>query len=74
VPKLKPSELRKLKDVELREKLLELRREYQRILILIKKGTATKEKGLLRNVRRNIARVLTEINARRARSLEVEEE
>lgn len=71
---MKPSELRKLKDVELREKLLELRREYQRILILIKKGTATKEKGLLRNVRRNIARVLTEINARRARSLEVEEE
>ena len=61
---LKASELRKLSDKELMDKLVELRRELLRLKALAKRGTIGRESGLVKNVRRDIARVLTVLRER----------
>lgn len=61
---LKASGLRKLSDKELMEKLMELRRELLRLRALAKRGTIGKESGVVKNVRRDIARVLTVLRER----------
>ena len=63
---LKPAELRKMSDEELREKLLELRSELMRLRAMSERGTLGKESGVIREVRRDIARILTILRERRA--------
>jgi large subunit ribosomal protein L29 len=62
---LKPSELRKMSDEELREKLLELRSELMRLRAMSERGTLGKESGVIKGVRRDIARILTILRERR---------
>mgnify|MGYP001770730139 CR=1 FL=1 len=64
---LKPSELRKMSDEELRAKLLELRSELMRLRAKAARGTLGKESGMVRVVRRDIARILTILREREAK-------
>ena len=54
----------KLSDDELRKTLEELRKEYARLQNLRMGRMLGKESGSMKSVRRNIARVLTEMNRR----------
>ncbi|MFP3283007.1 MAG: 50S ribosomal protein L29 [Nitrososphaeria archaeon] len=65
---LKPSELRKMDDEELRGKLLELRSELMRLRAMSERGTIGKESGVIRETRRDIARVLTVLRERRTKA------
>ncbi len=53
-----------MSDEELKEKLAELRGELMRLRALSKRGTIGKESGVVREVRRDIARVLTILRER----------
>ena len=64
---LKASELREMSDEELLDKLVELRRELLRLRALSKRGTIGKESGVVKHVRRDIARVLTVLRERGVR-------
>lgn len=61
---LKASELRKMSDEELRDKLTELRSELMRLRAKSRRGTLGKESGVVREVRRDIARILTVLRER----------
>lgn len=61
---MKASELRKMDDKELRAKLLELRRELLRLNALSARGIIGKESGVVKGVRRDVARVLTILRER----------
>ena len=57
--KLKPAELRKMDYKELASKAEELRSELLRLRTAAARGTLRKESGMIRSVRRTLARVLT---------------
>ncbi len=54
----------KLSDSELKKNLEELRKEYSRLKNLRITRMLAKESGSMKTVRRNIARVITEMNRR----------
>jgi large subunit ribosomal protein L29 len=64
---LKNSELMKLKPKALDEKLIDLRKEMAELVSSAGRGTLKKESGSLKSIKRNIARVLTVINERKAK-------
>ncbi len=61
---LDTKELEKLSDADLIRKLSELRSEFSRLRSGAARGTLKKELGEIKTVRRNVARVLTVMNAR----------
>ncbi|MEE9585328.1 MAG: 50S ribosomal protein L29 [Nitrososphaerales archaeon] len=63
---LKTSELRKMKDKDLEEKLSDLRKEMSNLNASVGRGTLKKASGSLKPVRRNIARILTIISEKKA--------
>jgi len=63
--RLKTKELSGLSDPDLVTRLNDLRSELSRLRSSAARGTLKKELGEIKTVRRNIARVLTEINAKR---------
>lgn len=62
MPSLRPKELRKQGHLDLRRELVELRAELAKLETSVARGTIRKESGKVRNVRRNIARLLTVLN------------
>lgn len=54
----------KLSDEELKQKLEELRKELLRLNNLRRMRALGKESGVIKSVRRNIARILTEMRRR----------
>lgn len=57
--KLKEKELLNLSAEELDKRLLELRNEYSRLQAMSARGALKKETGMIKSVRRNIARLET---------------
>lgn len=57
--KLKEKELLNLSIEELDKRLLELRNEYSRLKAMAARGALKKETGMIKSVRRNIARLET---------------
>jgi len=64
VIKLKKIKVSKLSDEELRRNLSELRKELLRLNNLRNMRMLGKESGSIKSVRRNIARILTEMKRR----------
>ena len=62
--KLKNNELQKMKIKDLKEKLMDLRKERSELISSAGRGTLKKESGSLKSIKRNIARVLTVMNKR----------
>ena len=60
--RLKLVDVRKMKPDELEGKLLELRAELTKLKTASARGTIAKESGKIKNLRRNIARMLTVMN------------
>ena len=69
--RLKTEELSKLSDSDLTKRLNDLRSELSRLRSSAARGTLKKELGEIKTYRRNIARILTAKNAKRA-ALKVE--
>jgi large subunit ribosomal protein L29 len=63
--KLKGKELFNLSAEELEKRLLELRNEYSRLRGMSARGALKKETGMIKSVRRNIARLETARSLRR---------
>lgn len=66
---LETKELQKLTDVDLVKKLNDLRSEFSKLKSGAARGTLKKELGEIKTVRRNIARVLTAMSARKVLSV-----
>jgi ribosomal protein L29 len=64
--KLKTEELSKLSSADLVKRLDDLRSELSKLRTGVARGTLKKERGEIKSVRRNIARVLTAINTNRS--------
>ncbi len=60
----KASELRKMSEEDLQDRLASLRSDLSKLNISAGRGTLKKESGSIKVVRRNIARVLTVMNAK----------
>jgi large subunit ribosomal protein L29 len=58
-------EVRQMSDVELSEQLSKLRLELIQKYAKVSSGGATENPGRIRELKRTIARILTEINGRR---------
>ena len=67
MPRLKASELRKMRMEELEQRLRELRVELAKLRSASARGTIGKESGKIKNLKRNIARILTVMNERRSK-------
>ncbi len=63
---MKMSEIRKMKDEDLKKKLSELKLELMKDLANIRMGRPIKNPGKIRAIRKTIARILTVLNERRA--------
>jgi large subunit ribosomal protein L29 len=63
--RLKADDLSRLSDPDLIKRLNDLRTELSRLRSSAARGTLKKELGEIKTVRRNIARVLTSINAKK---------
>jgi large subunit ribosomal protein L29 len=71
--KLKSKDLLSLSEEELDKRLLELRSEYFRLKSMAARGALKKETGMIKSVRRNIARLETVKKLKTLRStIEVE--
>jgi len=57
--------IKKLNDKDLKNKIQEARSELSKLRVDGSKGTLRKESGKLRPLRRDIARMLTNVNARK---------
>jgi large subunit ribosomal protein L29 len=57
--------IKKLNDKDLKSKIQEARSELSKLRVDGSKGTLRKESGKLRPLRRDIARMLTNVNARK---------
>lgn len=68
LPNLKPSELRQASVEQLEQRLNELRTELTKLRSAAARGTIRKQSGVVRAVRRNIARILTVLNEKGAKS------
>lgn len=66
---LETKELEKLTDTDLVKKLNDLRSEFSKLKSGAARGTLKKELGEIKTVRRNIARVLTAMSARKVPSV-----
>jgi large subunit ribosomal protein L29 len=64
--RLKLKTLREMNDHDLADKLAELKTDLGKLRLEKSKGTLKKETGSIRWVRRDIARILTIINERKA--------
>ncbi len=64
--RLKTEELSKLSDADLVKKLDDLRSELSKLRSGAARGTLKKELGEIKSVRRNIARTLTAMNAKKS--------
>ncbi len=64
MPRLKTPDLRSMDDNELKGKLSELKAELAKLKGASARGTIGKESGKIRNLRHNIARILTVMNER----------
>ncbi len=64
--RLKTEELSKLSDSDLVKRLNDLRSELSRLRSSAARGTLKKELGEIKTVRRNIARILTAMNAKKS--------
>lgn len=71
---LETKELGKLSDTDLVKKLNDLRSEFSKLKSSAARGTLKKELGEIKTVRRNVARVLTAMNARKAPAVVVEKD
>ena len=60
-------EVRQISDVELSEQLSKLRLELIQKYAKVSSGGATENPGRIRELKRTIARILTEINGRRGK-------
>ncbi len=60
-------EVRQMSDVELSEQLSKLRLELIQKYAKVSSGGATENPGRIRELKRTIARILTEINGRRGK-------
>jgi ribosomal protein L29 len=60
--------MRKLNDKDLESKYQEARTDLVRLEAHAARGSLRKESGSLKNARRNVARLLTVINERRAKT------
>ncbi len=67
MPRLKIKDLRAMNDDELKARLSELRAELAHAQVERSKGTIKKESGKMKYMRRDIARILTILNERRAK-------
>jgi large subunit ribosomal protein L29 len=67
--RVKSEELSKLSEPDLRKRSNDLRSELSRLRSKAARGTLKKELGEIKTVRRNIARTLTVITAKRAEQL-----
>lgn len=63
---MKMSEIRKMKDEDLKKKLAELKLELMKDLANVKMGRPIKNPGKIRAIRKTIARILTVLSERRA--------
>ena len=61
---LKHQELLKMSDKELNEKAIELKQELAKERAVIASGTRSEKPGKIRKTRREIARILTALNAK----------
>jgi len=59
---LKNKTIKKLIEIDLQDRLLQLHTDLKKLRIESSKGTLRKESGNLRPTRRNIARILTRVN------------
>jgi len=62
---MKMSEIRKMKDEDLKKKLAELKLELMKDLANVKMGRPIKNPGKIRTLKKTIARILTVLNERR---------
>ena len=60
--RLKVNDLQKMNDEDLTNKLTELRADLSKLKAAAGRGTIGKDSGKIRNVKRNIARLLTIMN------------
>ncbi len=67
MPRLKIKDLRAMNDDELKTRLSELRAELAHAHVERSKGTIKKESGKMKYMRRDIARIITILNERRAK-------
>lgn len=63
-----------MNDIQLNEKLLDLRKELMSINTQISTGTTPENPGRVREVKKTIARILTVFNLRKNKKVEVKEE
>ncbi|MGI0078773.1 MAG: 50S ribosomal protein L29 [Nitrososphaerales archaeon] len=68
---LETKELEKLNHADLVNKVNDLRSEYSKLKSAAARGTLKKELGEIKTVRRNVARVLTMINTKKAEAAKV---
>jgi len=62
---MKNDEIRRMSADDLQKKVLELQKELVKLNAQVAMGTQIKSPGQLGNVRRNIARIKTELNKQR---------
>ncbi|MEK6837902.1 MAG: 50S ribosomal protein L29 [Nanoarchaeota archaeon] len=62
------SDIRALSDEALRSKVAEFRKELMKLNAQVAIGTVPKSPGIIRKVKRSIARVLTILNERRVKA------
>ena len=62
MPRFKPAEARKMKAEDLESRLSEMRAELTKLKTASARGTIAKESGKIRNLKHNIARILTVMN------------
>ncbi len=65
--RLKLKTLREMNDEDLRDKLAELKADLAKLNLEKSKGTLKKETGNIKWLRRDIARIMTLLNERKAR-------
>jgi large subunit ribosomal protein L29 len=70
--KLKTEELSKLSNADLVKRLDDLRSELSKLRTGVARGTLKKERGEIKSYRRNIARILTAINAGQSKEIQSE--
>ena len=54
--------IRNLNENDLQDKLLQLRSDYSKLKVESAKGTLRKESGKIKPLRRDIARIMTQLN------------
>ena len=66
---MKRNELMKLGDKELKDKLKELKKELIKVNAQIATGTVPENPGNVKNIKKNIARIFTKFNQKKAEEI-----